>query len=103
MKKYLHILPACFLFYAAAHAQQKDTVYVTDFEQSSLRTRTVLHKYRLPSTNVNAREPKCYHCPKAAMTSGPKEPPAKEYFTYIEYIHRTGTSPKSKDRGTDVP
>ena len=31
MKKYLHILPACFLFYAAAHAQQKDTVYVTDF------------------------------------------------------------------------
>lgn len=85
MKKYLHILPACFLFYAAAHAQQKDTVYVTDFGAVPTRTRTVLHKYRLPSTNVNARS-QCYRCPKAAMTSVLEGATRKEY-----YISNTST------------
>ena len=32
MKKYLHILSAFFLFCATTHAQQKDTIYVTDID-----------------------------------------------------------------------
>lgn len=77
MKKYLHILPACFLFYAAAHAQQKDTVYVTDFG-------AVPYSYENCVTQIQAAIDECKRTgakvlslPEGRYDIWPKEPPAK--------------------------
>lgn len=77
MKKYLHILPACFLFYAAAHAQQKDTVYVTDFG-------AVPYSYENCVTQIQAAIDECKRTgakvlslPEGRYDIWPEEPPAK--------------------------
>lgn len=102
MKKYLHILPACFLFYAAAHAQQKDTVYVTDFG-------AVPYSYENCVTQIQAAIDECKRT-GAKVLSLPEgrydiwpEGATPQRILHIEYIHRTGMSLKVKTVGLMLP
>ena len=92
MKKYLHILPACFLFYAAAHAQQKDTFYVTDFG-------AVPYSYENCVTQIQAAIDECKRTgakvlslPEGRYDIWPEGAIRKEY-----YISNTSTEQECPD------
>lgn len=102
MKKYLHILPACFLFYAAAHAQQKDTVYVTDFGAVPYSYENCVTQIQVAIDECKRTGAKVLSLPEGRYDIWPEGATRKEYYISITPPGQ-GMSLKSKDRGTDAP
>lgn len=86
MKKYLHILSACFLFYAAAHAQQKDTVYVTDFGAVPYSYENCVTQIQAAINECKRTGAKVLSLPEGRYDIWPEGATRKEY-----YISNTST------------
>ena len=88
MKKYLHILSAFPLLCATAYAQQKDTIYITDFGATPYSYENCVTQIQAAIDECKRTGAKVLSLPTDAMTSGPEGLSAKNTSFQIHRQNR---------------